>query len=169
MITKYKIALNPEKGKVNFNLGFQLYGALMERLPAEYCELLHQNTIAPLSQCFVYDRSTNGYSWNLSIFDDALAETVLGAIRQSGTICLESEDILFSVGGITEEHIASTAELILNAQNAFELSSSIFVKLLTPTAFKQNDRYVTYPTVQMIVGNLVNKWNALNSYTVIDD
>jgi|GEM_PF-640713 len=169
MISKFKISLKVESGSVQYNLGYQLYGALMERLPPNMCELLHRDGIAPLSQCFVYDRRAEEYCWQICAFDGILAESIRNVLQQQSTIRIESEGIHFSIQDIATERIASARELMLQAKEAFENASLIQVKFVTPTSFKQNGQYVLYPTVQMMVGNLVHKWNALNSDMVIED
>lgn len=70
---------------------------------------------------------------------------------------------------IEKEYIPFAGELMRRSKEIFNGAPQIEVKFLTPTAFKQDGRYVLYPTAQMMIGNLINKWNSLNTEMVIDD
>lgn len=169
MITKYKIDLDLESGQVSHNLGYQLYGVLMQRLPPEICAWLHQDGIGPLAQHFVYDSRSQQYSWHICAFDQQLSQHILEFLQQKDTIRVEAEDVRFAIRDVSREQIASASELMLRAREAFAGVSPITITFLTPATFKQNGQYVLYPTVPLIVGNLINKWNALNRDTVIED
>lgn len=98
-----------------------------------------------------------------------MAKSIFDALMQDKTICLESEDISFAIEKIESEYIPSARELMKQSKALFNDAAQIEVKLLTPTAFKQDGSYVLYPTAQMMIGNLINKWNSLNKDIVIDD
>jgi len=169
MIIRYKVTLHSKNGNVKHNIGYQLYGWLMERLPPKMCDLLHANNIAPLSQYFAYNASGGEYVWNITAFEDELAKNLLKVLKSEKTINLDTDNKKFLIGDISEDYVPSVKELMLNSQKLFEDSRQIKVNFLTPTTFKQNGRYVLYPTVQMIISNLANKWNSLNKDTLIDD
>ncbi len=167
MIHKFQVPLASLDGPVPYNIGYQLYGALMQRLPPELGELLHKNEIAPLTQHFC--RGPGGYVWRLCAFEEELAEAIREVLAREEVIRVESVSRRFSVGKAWEERVSSLQELMTLSQAHFADAERISVRLVTPAAFKQNGRYVLYPTAPMMLGNLVTKWNALNRDSVIDD
>lgn len=139
------------------SLGSLFQGVLMEMLPSDYAEALHQNGMHPYSQYVCTDQ--NVVIWNVQALDDD-AEKKLSTIYNDlpDRIYLKHRKESFSITEASEESL-SYAELV---QEYFfkDAERNIRMNFLTPTSFKSDGRYCIFPTVRLIFQNLMMKYDA---------
>lgn len=152
------IELAGEKEKRHgYFLGSLLQGALMELLDPDYAAKLHYNNLHPYSQFVTFEKDI--LQWHVQMLD-------LESRRQISDILLDDQ-----FEQIYLEHREETLKVIqrnfweisekklLEAYYFGECSSVLKLRFLTPTSFKQNGKYMIYPTVRLIFQSLMRRYD----------
>ena len=64
MLTLLEVPVTlPEGMRVHASMGSILHGAMMERIPCELADALHESKMRPYSQSVVYDRDAGRVLW----------------------------------------------------------------------------------------------------------
>ena len=154
MIQQHRIALEVGDAQVGATLAYPLYAWLLSCVPHEAGALLHEDGAKPLTQYVCREQETFWWVINL-LTDDAITlfapvlEQKQAADLHLGTISFEQH---------TVETIESPQEIITRAQSLQEINR-FPLTLLTPTAFKQQGRYVILPQESLILQSLVRRWD----------
>ena len=142
------------------------HGALMELLPEEYAEKLHESGLHPYTQHL--ERRTDGWYWIVS----ALNEQATAVILQDALLRLNEIEIKRHEKrlAITQRKYYELSEKDL-AQSFYEQDGSryISVRFVTPTAFKRDGQYLNYPDIRSIYLNLMNKYDACSERDSLRD
>lgn len=145
--------------------GYRLYAALLERAPQEFGEQLHMDAVTPVSQ-FVYQNKEKKLIWTVSLLGEE-SERVLGPVlEQAESWKLLRDDALLKVVNREVSRIRDVEELL---QMAAVYNSPHKLEICTPTAFKQQGKYINLPTTHLLVQNLLRKWNGCIKDCPIED
>ncbi len=155
-LARLEIKLNCQEA-LSYQMSSLFHGVLMEYIPCEYVSFLHQSRLHPYAQHLEY-REQKWY-WVINALTQDAAETIFN------TILLETDSINIQKRGLT---------IPVESRNLYEYSyeklagqfyhteSDRYVQLhfITPTAFKQQGRYVFYPDIRCIYQSLMNKYDS---------
>lgn len=158
MIVQYKLILHTGSQNFRQEWAYPLYSALMNDTEPEFAENVHEQSdrITPLSQ---YLRRTNeGILWTVSLFGEN-SITALAPLLDSRTefiLCNEKIPLYVSKREFIQ---LNGADDLLASAKASE-GSDRCLRFRTPAAFKSKGQYINFPTVRLILQNLIRKWNA---------
>ena len=164
MICQYYFALDTDE-RIPAERAYAFYSCLLSMLPYEYAEQLHEQGETPISQFLYFDREKEKTVWQITVLGDDAAEVFcpildgLTALElNSGTVDLLMQD----------KRQYSAGEFIAQARSeAARRWETLLV--LSPTAFRQNGRYVIIPQERLIIQSLISKWNAAFPEYLLDD
>ncbi|HHT77607.1 MAG TPA: CRISPR system precrRNA processing endoribonuclease RAMP protein Cas6 [Clostridiaceae bacterium] len=153
--TPHNQAPNPMWGSV-------LHGMLMEQLSSEKATALHQNRRPPWAQ-YVTRCHDGGALWVVSLLTQEI-ERVFDAhilsmlpkefhLRQKGYSILMQPPVTDRY--LVDSWFFESTEKTGNQGARFEIT------FLTPTAFKQNGKYVAQPDIRLIYYSLASRWNEI--------
>lgn len=165
MSQRYRFELSYE-GRLAGSPGYPLYGLLMERLPQELGEELHRPDRFLLRQSIRYDQREGRAEWTVDLFDPRLAGALAPLAAAEELVLREAA---FRVRRVTVTPLPQPAELFPLAAERFGEARRCRVSFLTPCTFRQQDRYVLFPTVELMVQSLIARWNLLHPETPLED
>ena len=137
-----------------------LHGWLMEIISDQFAEELHQAGTNPLSLQTIHDDETVSFILNLLnekacseieplIMDDALERIKLRTGEQKEFQILEKRVYEMSEKKLSKIFYANDCNNVLK------------LKIVTPTAFKTNGKYLFFPDIRMMFQNIMRKYNCI--------
>lgn len=159
MLSKLKLTLEEN---INFCQSSNLQGVLMKNISTDYAEKLHNLRFNPYS-IGVYkegDRSV----WTISATSREAYENILLPLYED-----PFNDFVIYNGShhikIKDKTLECTSlEEAYDKVECGYVYSGYAINFATPTAFKSNGKYISFPDFRLIYQNLINKYN----YTVAD-
>ena len=153
MITRYDMTLPAVPAHtLSPDSAYRLYAYLLEQLPPEDAQRLHEAGNRGISQCLQYQKAAGAYQWTVNVLADALAEILCPVLRKLEQVCIEQQT--FSV--LRKESRQMTLEALLSHGIPANRTTLCFC---TPTAFKQSGRYTIFPQERLILQSLLSRWN----------
>ena len=81
----------PEGESAVSSFGSLLHGVLMERLPKELVEKLHEQDMRPYSQSVSWDKAGGFARWRIGVVEEEAGEAIGEALRQGDGIFLRQK------------------------------------------------------------------------------
>lgn len=155
MLTRYEFRMAPDGPcHTRPEWGYYLYAALLERLPREFGQRVHEDGTSPVSQ-FVCLREGALY-WSVALLGEeaeALAGPVLKACRP---LSLQKDGVTLTPSLEALEQIADADGLFRQGAAGSRLHR---LEVCTAAAFKSRGQYLNLPTPRLILQSLMKKWN----------
>lgn len=156
MFAKLELKLTGEN-EISYQMASTFHGALMELLTEEYGEELHESRLHPYTQHL--ERRQDGWYWIVTALDDRAADEILQrALFPLSQLWIRQHDAHFTIE--KKNYFELSEKELARAFYEGENNRYISLRFLTPTAFKQNGRYLNYPDLRCFFGNLMNKYDA---------
>lgn len=152
-----------EKIQFHYSMGSLFHGALMGIIDTEYADYLHTMQLRPYSQCLYYDRDRSSWIWRLSTFDAQAAEQVLTQAISLDKLFLRAKQAEVNITGGEVVREMTYQELLDKHFAHTNDTRRIKLEFLSPTSFKSDNAYMIYPSERLVVGSLLNKWNAYSN------
>jgi CRISPR-associated endoribonuclease Cas6 len=169
MITKYEIHLDYQsKEPPNCFWGYNMYGVLMQKLPENITEQLHESTISPLSQYVTVDKVNNALIWHVTVVGDINGQ-MEEVLTQTKEYHLAGHDSLLKVRKCEKIMEMSYIDFAKMYLHEMPYSRRIRIITATPVSFKTGGEYALFPTVELTYKSAIQKWNAYAHDIVIDD
>ena len=164
---KYCLVLRPETPALRLEpeLGYRLYASLLEQAEERFARIAHANQITPVSQ---YLSVGQGEAvWHITLFGRESIEALSGTLEKKQSFFLRRHGAALTVTE-RESIRCGSLETLFRASDA---GTEGFHRLSfqTPVCFKKNGRYQNIPTVELIIQNLVRRWNAYFPDAAIED
>lgn len=156
MLAKLELKLKC-KEKITYQMSSLFHGALMELLPAEYADYLHTSQLHP-------------YTQHLEYREDAWYWIICGLNKEAVQIILH--DVLWKLQQIQIKKHHLTIDIVQRKyeektyrellEDFYEKESDRYLDIhfLSPTAFKQQGRYLFYPDLRCVFQSLMNKYDS---------
>ena len=143
------------------NLSYQMsslfHGVLMERLSEEYGAYLHESRLHPYAQ-HLECRDREWYWIVNALNKEAVRNIIYEGLLPVDSITVKRRELELS---LDRKKVDECTYRELTDQFYFlESRRYIEVHFITPTAFKQQGRYVFYPDLRCIYQSLMNKYDA---------
>lgn len=165
---RYDVYLSVMATAPSVNWGSVMHGILIEKLPTEWQQVLHNDQLRPLSQ-WVEPIDSSSFVWHISVLDDTLAEIISSFLQpENEFLCKHIQSSM----KITDVQIKSTS--ITEYMKPFYLSeepcSGVYLNFHTTTTHKSQGRYAVFPSIELIGKNLRNHFCSLEpSFVLADD
>lgn len=144
-------------GEINYKMSSLFHGALMELIPEDYAEVLHQSRLHPYSQ-YIRLKDKNWY-WIVNVLNQEAEEIILNqTLSHLSEFYLKRNEITVHITE-TEYQKKPFSELTEKFYKE-DANRFISIQFLTPTAFKQNGQYIFYPDIRCIYQSLMNKYDS---------
>lgn len=165
MITQYVITLKCTPDHPLYaDSAYRLYAHLLENLPQEDAQWLHEEGNRTISQFLRYNREKGCCFWTVNILFDEVAKFLCPLLDSLAEVSIENQSF-----PILDKIIRKiTAELLLH-QARKETDNKQTISFLTTTSFKQNGRYAIFPQERLILQSLIMRWNEVFPQYVLDD
>lgn len=153
MITQYVMTLPAVPAHaLSPDSAYRLYAYLLEQLPPEEAQWLHEAGNRGISQCLHYQKNAGVYLWTVNVLIDEIAEILCPILNELDQVFIEQQS--FSV--FRKESRQITLEALLAHGITANRTTLCFC---TPTAFKQSGRYTIFPQERLILQSLISRWN----------
>lgn len=165
MLARLEMKLD-KKEELSGQMASSFHGVLMELLPSEYAEELHASKLHPYTQHL--ERRDADWYWIVTALDedttDRILKKVLMGLRE---FRLKKHQLTLRVVARCYQELPET-ELARSFYQE-QTSKYITIRFVTPTAFKQNGRYVNYPDIRAIFSNLMKRYDAVSEESMYDE
>lgn len=157
-------SLNIElEGKIeksrNDLLGSLFQGFIMENIDTDYADTLHVSTLHPYSQYVTM--TDDKIIWTLNTLNAEAKEKIADKIKKMEKVNIKYKEKEYKIVSTKEKSI-SYKDLV-KENYLKDGSRRLKVSFLTPTSFKQDGRYVIFPTVRLIFQSLMLKFDKSSS------
>lgn len=153
MYARLKIELESQEIDIRQSSNFQ--GILMEQIDTQYAEWLHGNQLHPYSQFLV--REEGKTFWCVNTLTSEAYDKILCPLQKLEQVNMRKKETVLKLG---ERQISLCNEKEL-VREFYEDSCPRYleVRFVTPTAFKQDGKYVIYPDLRLIFASLMRKYS----------
>ena len=163
MITQHRIAIGQVAGHPLYgDSAYRLYASLLEHLENETAGWLHE--CGMISQFLEFSRENQRYHWTLNLLNDDTAAVMDPVIEKLTSVTIENQE--FPILERTVE-VVSLEDLLDRGREMTDRRS--VMRFCTPTAFKQNGRYMIFPQERLILQSLLMQWNQVFPMCPLDD
>lgn len=154
----------PETLTVSPSWGSLMHGAVMELLPAELALALHDSSLKPWSQYLIMT-GPKQYAWRLAALNQEMAETLDSAIvrKLPQAWQLQQKNNVIQLLPPQPPEQLTYQELARRHFLAVSVPRLHHVNFLVPTAFKTNGQLAIFPTVDLIMNSLMQRWDSCAS------
>lgn len=160
MLNSLKIELEGEIGKSRSDLlGSLFQGFIMENIDANYADKLHVSALHPYSQYVTM--SDDKIIWTLNTLNNEAKEKIADRVKQMEKVNIKYKGKEYKIVSTKEGSI--TYQSLVKESYLKDGIRRLKVSFLTPTSFKQNGRYVIFPTVRLIFQSLMMKFDKSSS------
>lgn len=169
MVTQLKLKLKAENGeKPSPSWGYLLYGILMQRFDKEFAEYLHEQNLKPISQ-YITRTDSAAATWRINLLDRPSADAVINALSECDEVFSERRETVFKLMEKEISEPVGTLELCNRCFAPEKVGNAVEIRFLTPCSFKSEEEYCLFPSAELIIKSLVNKWNAFADDFVLKD
>lgn len=154
MYVELKMELEGEE--LNYKQSSNLQGVIMENIDERYAEKLHHCNLNPYSQCLLKEDGKT--IWKICTVNEEAYEQMIIPLSKLADFTIKNKKNTIYITK-KEIRIKETAELL---KEFYEISGKKFIDIMfqTPTAFKQNGKYIFYPELHLLYQSLMNKYSA---------
>lgn len=154
-----ELRLELESNEINYRHSSNLQGVIMETIDSRYADELHGNQINPYSQCLLREKEIT--VWKICTMTDEAYEKIILPMSKVSEFSIKKDSIKASIRK-RQLQTLEEKELLETFYNQ-KSSRYLEVQFLTPTAFKQNGRYIFYPDLRLIYQSLMMKYSGISS------
>ena len=157
MITQYRFELSGAE-LLRSSDSYRLYGWLLQQVPEEFGEMLHQQNLTPVSQHLTVSRTDGKCVWTVSLLGHSAQAQFMPLLDGLKQIDLHTGT--YRTDCLERRSIASIQSLIA-AVDSLPSEKRITLQFCSPTSFKQNGRYMLFPQERLILQSLIAKWDEI--------
>ena len=167
MIAQYQILCSSEQARLAPSVAYKLYSWLLESLPEDIGDQLHNEQYNPFSQYLYYDRDSKQNVWVINVLDSRITGSVAELLEKTKSATIDEGEISLKI--TAQKAVNNVSELVEQAKASTEDTTFSKLSLPVPTSFKVAGRYSIFPTGKLILQSLVNRWNTCFTDYVLDD
>lgn len=153
--------------QANYNWGSLLHGFLMQVLPAEAADSMHESGLRPFSQ-YVLPCNDRQLAWNIGLWDAEMAAHIVKSVVPLSRIELEQKGITLEVVGV-QRIVQTETEHFKRFFRGGNPCRRYEIEFLTPCTHKQEGKYVLFPSPELIINSLSRRYNAYSGDISLDD
>lgn len=154
------------ENKASYNWGSLFHGVIMEMLPAEIAEEIHESQMKPFSQ-FITPSGEDQLEWLIGLWDEYISEHIVKAVMPMTKIELKHKELVLNITDIKRSSISENDYfgLFFTGDNP---SRRYEIEFKTPCTHKQYGAYATFPSVDLIIQNLIRRFSAFTQEFSLD-
>lgn len=153
-----KLELHIESdGELAFQMSSLFHGVLMELLPENYAEYLHQSRLHPFSQHL--EKRQEKWYWIICCLNGAARDIIINkTLWNLKQFSLKRQQQKIEI--LDKKYAECTYKELMDSFYREENNRYIQVRFCSPTAFKSQGQYVFYPDLKYIFQSLMNRYDA---------
>ena len=153
-----KLELHIESdGELAFQMSSLFHGVLMELLPENYAEYLHQSRLHPFSQHL--EKRQEKWYWIICCLNGAARDIIINkTLWNLKQFSLKRQQQKIEI--LDKKYAECTYKELMDSFYREENNKYIQVRFCSPTAFKSQGQYVFYPDLKYIFQSLMNRYDA---------
>ena len=164
MLSRMEYRLKPD-AELSFQMSSLFHGALIELIPEDYKEQMHESRMHPYAQHL--ERRGRQWYWVINSLNEETGQILQKAFSGIDQIELQKHGIKVELE-LSATTVRSDQELNDffyrgNGQRYFQL------QFLTPTSFKRQGEYLIYPDLYCIFQSLMNRMEGVSSVGMYDE
>lgn len=165
MIGKLELKLKCQE-ELAYPMSSLFHGALMELLPSDYADFLHQSQLHPYAQHLEY-RDGDWY-WVICCLDEeAVQKIIRDTLWDLKEVHIKKHD--WNVEIIGKQYTETSTKELMDSFYSKDKDSFIQIHFMAPTSFKRQGKYVFIPDLRCIFQSLMNKYDvALEGESMVD-
>lgn len=171
MLLRAEIQVEIPEGTVfNSSWGSLMHGAVMETLPLGLSSSLHDQGLKPWSQ-FIFQIAPGKLVWVLSGLTDEISQALDQSILSKLPLTWNIRQKGFRIN-ILSPHSLERMSYIELADRHFkspEATRLHRIRFFTPTSFKTAGRQVIFPTTDLLMNSLMQRWDAFSKDLSLGD
>ena len=150
---KIRCYLDTESG-ITWNKGSVFHGIIMDMVDPEYADYLHENQLHPFSQSIILENDR--CVWEVNALDDVASAQIVDRISQVDSVYSKHENETYRIveKEIIEKDLDSMLTFGVGRRSAYLFFDS-------PTSFKRDNAYVTFPDIRSVFTSLLNQYRLL--------
>lgn len=156
-----------EAARPNYNWGSLFHGFLMDTMPSEVGEMLHQSNLRPFSQ-YVVPQSEQQLNWVIGLWDSTIADYIIQTVMPLTRIDIKHKGITLKINSI-QRSSESEAEFFSRFFTGETLCRRYEVEFVTPCTHKQDGAYVLFPTPELMIHSVSKRYAAFGQEVSLDD
>lgn len=157
MIKAYEIKLYCPERPLHYLWGYNLYGALMERMSPDFAQELHEQKLTPISQYLETVANDKYAVWHVNLLNEKAVNHLESVLKNMEEINLDPSRVKIQVISIHEAEAVTPVSLLVRPE--IEGERTCTMEFLTPAAFRSDNKYQVFPLESLLVNNLIQKWN----------
>jgi CRISPR-associated endoribonuclease cas6 len=151
----------------NYSLSTAFQGYLMELIDEKFAEKMHSSGYHPYSQFVTV--SDGKIKWTVNVLDKEAEMYIVNRLLEDDIKSVHINKLDDDLCIVNKDYSVTTYEDLFKECYFKNDSRYVEVRFLTPTAFKQNNRYQFFPNIKLIFQSLMMKYDASSSENVIFD
>lgn len=155
MIGKLELKLKSQ-AELAYPMSSLFHGVLMELLPAEYAEVLHISQLHPYAQHLAY-RDGDWYWVVCCLNEESVQKIIRDTLWDLKKIHIKKNDQDVTI--VQKQYTETSTKDLMESFYSEDKDSYIQIHFISPTAFKQQGKYVFYPNLHCIFQSLMNKYD----------
>lgn len=153
MVARLEMRLG-KREDISYQMSSLFHGVLMELLPEEYAEQLHISKLHPYTQHL--ELRTGEWFWIVTALNEESIQKIIVSILMSvKKITVKKHQLEIDILDKKYQEL-SDREIAFSFYQQ-QAKKYISIQFVTPTAFKQNGKYLNYPDIRSLYLNLMNK------------
>lgn len=154
----------PDGHMIHSSMGSLMQGVLMEQIPGDKAEQLHQQGLRPYSQCVYFDKQAQQARWRFGYLTNEAYDVLYPPIANTDSVYIQHDE--YSIGlkvpvKILDSSCKALADQIFQAEKA---PSGCEMQFLTPASFKQQGHYINIPDLRLLFQSLLQRWNTFTDF-----
>lgn len=156
MIEQLQLSLTPPEGvRIPQAYAYRLYSWLLEQLPSDLGDALHEHGEHPVSHSLHFSPEKQAIVWTINLLNDDLRQNAASVLERTPAIHLH--ELTLHPQLLSRSQPISAQNLIIAGRNHSENRARL--TFISPCAFKQNGRYAIFPQETLILQSLIQHWN----------
>lgn len=145
--------------EINYKQSSNLQGVIMETIDTDYAEQLHRNQTNPYSQYVTKEGERT--IWHIKTMTEEAYQKIILPLSQKEEFQIRKKEM--KVRAVNKRVQILESNELLDEFYKKDCSKYMELYFLTPTAFKQDGRYIFYPDLHLIYGSFMRKYSQLSA------
>lgn len=156
MIEQLQLALTPPEGvRIPQACAYRLYSWLLEQLPPELGNELHEQGEHPVAQFLHFSTEKQALVWTVNLLNDRLRQAAVPVLEQTPQIQLHELSLCTEL--LYRSQPISAQQMICAGRDREANRAKLIFR--SPCAFKQSGCYAIYPQEVLVLQSLLQHWN----------
>lgn len=168
MLATIKMYLATDDFEITRHISSVLHGVLMSVIDTDYAQKLHMNKLHPYSMYI--SKNCEKWCWTVTAVGGEACEKIINVLSNdsfSSFVITHKDNARVNI--LKKELLAESCSDFTASAIGKDNSKYINLRFISPTAFKSNGRYISFPDLSLIYKSLINKAGLISRDLRLDD